>query len=82
MNKQKLAEQLHAIIEEADQQISMCKAAAWLYANDAHSELEIAKLSIPTSTVRMTTLSLRALIRRLYQFIRPIGNIGVEQEKP
>lgn len=43
MNKQKLAEQLHAIIEEADQQISMCKAAAWLYANDAHSELEIAK---------------------------------------
>lgn len=43
MNKQKLAEQLHAIIEEADQQISMCKTAAWLYANDAHSELEIAR---------------------------------------
>ena len=43
MNKQKLAEQLHAIIEEADQQISMCKAAAWAYANEAHSALEIAK---------------------------------------
>lgn len=43
MNKAKLMDNLQKVIEEADQQISMCKAAAWLYANDAHSELEIAK---------------------------------------
>lgn len=88
MNKQKLAEQLHAIIEEADQQISMCKAAAWLCANDAHSELEIAKAinsNIDSENDNAIVESLNkeavSVYKAYWEYKRRVGEIVAEEGK-